>query len=636
MKSIPVENVEVQDSFWTPIQKIVQDVMIPYQLDIMEDKIPGIESHAIENMRIAAGESDGEFHGMVFQDSDVAKWIEASAYSLAISPDPELEKDVDELISLIEKAQDDDGYFNSYFQVKAPEKKWQNLLECHELYCSGHMIEAAVALKQAVGKDSLLRLMCKNADLICQRFGDEDCPAIPGHQEIELALLRLYRVTGEKRYLDTAKRFLEQRGQDPNFFEAEADARDWKYFGMDPKDREYEQSHAPIRQQHKAVGHSVRAVYMYTAMADLAAETDDIELAEACETLWENITEKQMYITGGIGSTAKGEAFTIDYDLPNDSVYAETCASIAMVFFARRMLELKPRGEYADIMEKELFNGILSGMQMDGKHFFYVNPLEVIPGVSGVLDGYKHVLPKRPGWYACACCPPNIARLVTSIGKYFWSENEKEIFAHSYIGGKAKFACCGGIEIDCCSSYPYEGKVEYTVKPDKDNAEFTFAVHVPGWCGDFNVSISGEALSPDIKDGYCYITRKWNSGDKVEISFDIKPRRIYCNTHVRMNAGCTVLMRGPMVYCIEETDNGKDLSALRILRSAQLIDADIKDEALGDIKAIKLKGKRMELHGELYSDNPPKELEAEITAVPYHLWGNRGLGEMRVWIEEIY
>jgi len=634
LKSLSVDKVKIEDSFWSAVQNLIVKEVLPYQKAIMEDKVPGAEkSHAIENFRIAAGEAQGEFYGMVFQDSDVAKWLEAVAYSLVIQPNPALEKEADDIIALIGRAQQDDGYLDTYFIVKEPEHKWKNLLECHELYCAGHMIEAGVAYYQATGKDSLLNIVRKNADLICSRFGEGRTPGIPGHQEIELALLKLYDVTGEKRYLDTAKYFLDERGKTPGFFQEEAKKRDWVHFGMKVENRAYNQDHLPVKQQDKAVGHSVRAGYMYTAMADLASRNGDEELYQACLKLWDNMVQKQMYLTGGLGSTVEGEAFTFDYDLPNDTIYAETCASVAMVFFARRMLEIQPKGEYADVMEKELYNGILSGMQLDGKRFFYVNPLEVVPGISGELFGYKHVLPSRPAWYACACCPPNVARLMTSLGEYGWGENEDTIFSHIYLGGEAEFSCAGGVSVACRSEYPWKGHVEYTVSP-KALAAFQFAVHVPGWCKKWELKVNGQAAEPEVKDGYAYISREWKAGDTVVLEMEMKTRRVYANTHVRKDAGCVALVRGPIVYCFEEKENGKDLSALRIPRGAALEDAWTEDEAIGKVLKIKLEGVRMESSDLLYDENPPRKENASMAAIPYYMWGNRGLGEMRVWMLE--
>ena len=323
---------------------------------------------------------------MVFQDSDAAKWIEAAAFALENFPDKELENQVDGLIDIIALAQDKDGYLNTRFTISDKDKRWTNLLEAHELYCAGHMMEAACAYYEATGKDKLLKVMLKNVDCIYDRFVTQNSPGFPGHPEAELALIKLYRATGEKKCLELAEKFINERGLSV------------------------------------ATGHAVRAVYLYTGMAELAAETGDKELLAACGRLWENITEKQMYVTGGIGSTVIGEAFSVVYDLPSDTAYAETCAAVGLIFFGRAMLKNDIDGRYGDICERAFYNGVLAGMALDGKSFFYVNPLEVIPGISGKAQNYRHDLPQRPKWYACACCPPNVARLVSSFGRYAYGE----------------------------------------------------------------------------------------------------------------------------------------------------------------------------------------------------------------------
>jgi len=625
----------IDDGFWTPVQNKVIGVVLPYQADILEDKVATAEkSHAVENFRIAAGEAEGEFYGMVFQDSDVAKWLEAVAYALTVRPDAALEQKADELIALIGRAQEPDGYLNTYFSVKEPGHKWQNLLECHELYCSGHMIEAAVAYHEATGKDAFLNIMRRNADLICRRFGEGKTRGIPGHQEIELALYRLYKATGEAGYLKTARYFLDERGREPSYFAEELAKRDWYHWGKGPENREYAQNHAPVREQTQAVGHSVRAVYMYTAMAAVAGETGDGELLTACRTLWDNIVNKRMYITGGIGSTHHLESFTVDYDLPNDTAYAETCASIAMVFFARRMLEIKPKGEYADIMEKELYNGILSGMQLDGRRFFYVNPLEAVPGVSGELPGYKHALPRRPQWFGCACCPPNVSRLFASLGYYAWDENENTVFNHLYLGGSTDFQCGEGLRIDCKTGYPWENTVSYRVHPKSGEADFSCAVRIPAWSPESSIAVNGRPVSLKVKNGYACLARKWSEGDEVSLTLNMGPRRMYANTRVRANAGCVALMRGPLVYCVEECDNGADLSALRLPRSAVIISERQQDDFLGDVVTLKAEGVRMESGDALYGDVPPGRKAVTLKAVPYFAWGNRENGGMRVWLPE--
>lgn len=629
-----LKNCTVKDGFWSYFQNLVSDVVIPYQEKILNDEIPGVEkSHAIENFRIAAGEREGEFYGMVFQDSDVAKWLEAVAYSLQNKKDEELEARADAVIELIEKAQQEDGYLNTYFTVKEPDHRWQNLLECHELYCAGHMMEAAVAYYESTGKDRLLKVMSRMADHIDRRFGPGKSTGIPGHEEVELALVRMYRATGEKRYLDLAKYFVDERGKNPRFFAEEAKKRDWAHFHMNPEDTKYNQSHLPVREQDKAVGHSVRAMYLYTAMADLAGETGDESLYEACLRLFRNTAGRQMYVTGGIGSSVSGEAFTVDYDLPNDTVYAETCAAIGLVFFARKMLELHPSSEFSDVMERCLYNGVLSGMQHDGQRFFYVNPLEVIPGLSGVQQEYKHVIPKRPQWYACACCPPNVSRLLESLGKYAWGENEHTVYSHLFLGGS--YEARDGFKISVVSGYPWNGQVSYTFHPAQEGQERTLAIHIPGWCKSFKVKRNGtEIEAPACREGYCYLSGGWKDGDRVELDLELKVRRIYANTRVREDEGCVCLMRGPLVYCLEQEDNQECLQQLRIPRNAPIEAVEEHSEVLGDHIALKLEGVRMRSVDALYSEEPPRAEPASVKAIPYYLWGNRSEGEMRVWMPE--
>ena len=632
-KNISLKNVQVQDGFWKPMQDLIIETVIPYQEKILNDEIPGVEkSHALANFRIAAGMEKGEFYGMVFQDSDVAKWLEAVAYSLVVHPDAELEKRADEVIETIEKAQQEDGYLNTYFTIKEPEHRWQNLQECHELYCAGHMMEAAVAYYDATGKDKLLKVMERMADHIDRRFGPDKITGIPGHQEVEIGLMRLYHTTGEERYCNLAEYFINERGKNPNFFYEESQKRGWTHFGIDPKDTVYNQSFATVYDQKEAVGHSVRAVYMYTAMADIAGTTGDERLYQACVDLWKNMTEKRMYLTAGIGSTGELEAFTKDYDLPNDMVYAETCASIGLIFFAKQMLELEANGKYADVMERAFYNGTISGMQADGKRFFYVNPLEVNPGISGVVPGYKHVLPERPGWYACACCPPNLVRLITSLGKYVWDETDDTIFSHMFVGQKAELEKA---DIDVESSYPWEGKVTYHVHSKKEE-EYTLAIHIPGYLKDICVKVNGEQIEwkKFMKNGYLYLTRKWGES-QVEILFDLKVRKVYANKNVREDAGKVALMRGPFVYCFEGVDNGNDLQAMCIDADTQAETFVGKEGVLKDKVCIHVQGYEDERESDaLYSEEKPDYQPHELTAIPYYLWGNRGVNQMRVWMLE--
>ncbi len=634
IKEIALKKIHIEDSFWSSRQKLITDVVLPYQEKILSDEIPEIEkSHAFANFKIAAGMEKGEFYGMVFQDSDVAKWLEAVAYSLSIKVDKELEKRADQVIDTIVKAQQPDGYLNTYFTIKDPEHRWTNLHECHELYCAGHMMEAAVAYFETTGKNTLLNVTERLADHIEQKFHNELYHGIPGHQEIEIGLLRLYKVTGIKRYLDLTKYFIDERGKNPEYFIEETKKRGWKHEIMDPYNTKYNQTYAPVREQKTAEGHSVRAVYMYTAMADLAKITNDTKLYQACRKIWDNLVTKKMYITGGIGSNSEGESFTIDYDLPNDSVYAETCASVGLAFFARKMLDIEVTNRYTDILEKVLYNGILSGMQADGRKFFYVNPLEVNPGISGVLFGYKHVLPQRPNWYACACCPPNVARIITSLGNYAWSESEDIVYSHLYLGGTVNLKHA---KIEVKSLFPWEGNILYRINEINTNNKFTISFRIPSYARDAYLFLNDIKISyTDItKDGYVYLERFWKKGDKVRIIFEMPVRKIHCNSLVRHNIDCVALMRGPIVYCFEGTDNGENLQELHVLKNGtvELINKD-DDSLCGKVELL-VEGTRIYSRDSLYFEGKFEREDCKLKAIPYYAWGNRGLNQMRVWMHE--
>ncbi len=632
-KSIALNKTIISDSFWSRMQKLMTDVVIPYQEEILNDRIPNVEkSHALDNFRIAAGRKKGLFYGMVFQDSDVAKWLEAVAYSLSIKPDAALEERADAMIEIIEEAQQKDGYLNTYFTIKEPEHRWMNLFEGHELYCAGHMMEAAAAYYEVTGKTKLLHVMERMANHIYQHFIVEKNSGIPGHQEIEIGLMRLYHITKNKLYSDLAKHFIDQRGKNPSYFKEESENRGWTIFPeLHPENNLYNQSYLPVYEQNEVVGHSVRAVYMYTAMADLAAVYSDDRLYEACKRLWDNMTNRKMYITGGIGSTVEGESFTIDYDLPNDTVYAETCASIGVVFFARQMLEIYAEGKYADIMERELYNGIISGIQLDGKNFFYVNPLEVDPNISGKLFGHRHVLPQRPGWYACACCPPNLVRLITSLGKYAWSENDTTIYSHLFLGQESNLEKA---HIQVESRYPWYGDIVYNVT-SKCEEDYTIAIHIPSYIKDFQLFLDDQLIDTKdlVKKGYLYLKNNWKS-NTIHLTFDMPVRKIYANTKVKEDAGCVALMRGPVVYCFEEIDNGENLHCLRIPKELHAREITCKSGTLHNNILLKFDGLRVYGNEDLYSETPPLMKKTEITAIPYYTWGNRGLNQMRVWLLE--
>ncbi len=635
-----IHSVKIQDSFWSPKMKMVRDSMIPYQWEALNDRIEGVEkSYAIQNMRIAAGEAEGEFHGWVFQDSDLYKWIEAASYQLSLEYDAELDAEVDSVIDLMAKAQQPDGYLNTYFTIKAPDKRWTDLSECHELYCAGHMFEAAVAHFEATGKRTLLDIACRFADYIDTVFGPEEdkLHGYPGHQEIELALVKMYQLTGNERYLSLAAYFINQRGQMPLYFQEEW-ARNGQDFwpGFRNNDEGYQQAHLPVREQKDAVGHSVRACYMYAGMADVAQMTNDESLFKACETLWNSITQKRMYVTGGIGSQGHNECFTVDYDLPNDVAYTETCAAIALVFFAQRMLRITGDAKYADIMERALYNGVLSGVALDGHSFFYVNPLEINPDEDGFRTDHAHVKTRRQGWYGCACCPPNIARLLSSLGKYVYTYDAASVFVNLYVGSTFSHPLVDGLVIKQESSYPWKGRIRFTFEGAMGK-NFRLCLRIPEWCEHATLRVNGQTVELTRENGYAVLDRIWMENDEVELHLHMEVRRIYANGQVRENAGKVALQRGPVVYCLEEDDNEGNLQTLVLPRNAFLEVMPYDEDLLNGVVPIRCSGYRelIAKKNSLYSYLAPEAENALLVFVPYYAWGNRTLDrEMRVWVRE--
>lgn len=564
----------------------------------------------------------------MFWDSDLGKSIETIAYSLYRKPNSRLEARADAIIDLYERMQDEDGYLNAWFQRVQPDRRWTNLRDHHELYCAGHLIEAAVAYYQATGKRKLLDIMCRYADYMIKVFGHgpHQIPGYDGHEEIELALVKLARVTGEKKYLDLSKFFVDERGTEPHFFTDEAQ-RD----GRDPKDYiqktyEYGQAHLPVREQTKVVGHAVRAMYLYSGMADIATEYQDDSLTDALEVLWDDVVTKQMYITGGIGPAASNEGFTDYYDLPNDTAYAETCASVGLVFWANRMLGRGPDRRYADIMEQALYNGALPGLSIDGKTFFYDNPLE--------STGRHH----RWKWHHCPCCPPNIARLVTSIGSYMYAVADDEIAVHLYGESILRCTLANGAEVSLkqATNYPWEGSIAFTTELAAP-ARFALSLRIPQWADGATLSVNGEMLdfSKISPDGYARIERDWTDGDRVALFLPLSLRPQYANPKVRQDVGRVALMRGPLVYCAEETDNGSDLNAIvvpKTLPQAQTVGLPDLNGAIAVDLAVEQED--ASAWGEaLYRAAPAGRKPASLRLVPYHLWDNRAPGGMLVWLQ---
>ncbi|MBB5197218.1 glycoside hydrolase family 127 protein [Anaerocolumna cellulosilytica] len=645
---LSLKEVHVKDSFWSTYIKLVKEVVIPYQWEVLNDNVAEAEpSHVMKNFRIAAGLEEGEFYGFFFQDTDLAKWLEAVAYSLQTTTDKELEKLADDAIDLVEKAQQPDGYLNTYFTIGRMEKRWTNLEECHELYTAGHFIEAGVAYHQATGKRKLLDVVCRFADYIDSVFGPEPgkIRGYDGHQEIELALVKLYRETGNDRYLNLSRFFIEERGQEPYYFQEEWKKRDRISFwdmrvSGPPADRKkYLQTHLPVKEQKEAVGHAVRVVYMLTGMAEVAKETGDSMLYNACKELWNNIVTKQMYITGGIGSTSIGEAFTFDYDLPNDTVYAETCASIGLIVFAQKMLQIENKSCYADVIERALYNVIISSMSRDGRHFFYVNPLEVWPKASEKNPVKKHVKPVRQKWFGCACCPPNLARLITSLGQYIYTQKERTLFVHQFISSSANLEIDGKrVCIHQTTEYPWYGNVRLELELE-GREELELAIRIPGWCKEYTVRMSGKEQLREqavVDNGYLILAGEFTSGTFIELKLDMPVTLMKANPKVRADAGKVVMQRGPVIYCLEEVDNGENLSNITLDPDAP-VSVQFDSELLDGAITLITKGYRdvfdeKAAQGDLYQPYKKEREEVSIKAVPYGIWGNRTPGEMLVWV----
>ena len=653
-------DVQITDGFWQRVMELVRTEVIPYQWDALNDRIPDAEpSWCMHNFRAAARLNEKQrtlgdafvpptytnrgfqilpqdpahpdpdaLYAFLFQDSDFSKWIEAVAYSLANHPDAELEAIADSAIDEVCAAQLDNGYLDTYYIINGMDAALTNLRDNHELYCFGHLTEGAVAYYQATGKDKLLRAACRFADYFAERFGPEEgkCKGYPGHEEAELALVKLYEVTGEERYLRLSRFFIDQRGQEPKYFIEEEHRRP----GARATDLAYHQCEAPVRELKEALGHSVRAVYLYSGMADVSRLTGDDSLYEACRRLWNSIADEKLYITGGIGGTHMGEAFSFPYDLPNDSAYSETCAAIGLVFFARRMLQIAPDSRYADVMEQALYNTVIAGMALDGKSFFYVNPLSVVPEACQRDKRLEHVKPVRQKWFGCACCPPNIARMITSLSQYAYTQNQETLFTHLYIGGSASKLFDGKkLTLNVDSRLPWDGHVTVAVRADEP-VQAALAFRIPGWAE--NASFRAEGKQQTVKDGYVYFSGEWHDGDEITLDFPMEVQMWQANEKVRENIGRVAFTRGPITFCAEGVDNGADLHLLRV--DGKQISVEESHVFGHKTVALKVSGVREKPAGKaLYRKAGAAETEpVTITLIPYYAWANRGLNEMSVWL----
>ncbi|MGD0610333.1 MAG: beta-L-arabinofuranosidase domain-containing protein [Anaerolineales bacterium] len=627
LEPVPFTAVTFEDTFWAPRIELNRTVTIPH-----------IYQQCEATGRISA--FDLNFQRpvpspivLIFGDSDPAKWIEAASYSLATHPDPVLDALVNQVADKIIRAQQPDGYLNTHFIVAQPEMRWRNLRDWHEMYCAGHLIEGAVALYQATGKRTLLDALSRYADHIDAIFGPEPGKkhGYCGHPEIELALVKLYHATNNLRYLKLATYFIDERGALPHYFDIEAQER-----GEDPanfwaKTYEYCQAQVPLREQTKVVGHAVRAMYLLSAAADLAHENSDPSLLETCERLWDNLITKRMYLTGSIGPSRYNEGFTLDYDLPDETAYGETCATIGLIQWNHRLLQFTGESKYADVIERGLYNGFLSGVSLEGSHFFYENPL--------ASAGEHH----RQSWFECPCCPPNLARTLASLGGYFYSTGANDVWVHLYAQGNVKLKVNGSyVSLRQETKYPWDGRVKLQI--DVANPlTFTMHLRVPGWCEQWSLRVNGAPV-PDLEpqaNGYLAIKREWHPGEIVEYRMEMPIQTVWAHPAVRYLQRHIAIQRGPIVYCLEGVDHGAIVLDRIAIDPKHVLSNEFgieyQDDLLGGVSIIRGKGDVVDENGwegKLYQHREPASKYMDIMAIPYYAWDNRASGEMRVWIPE--
>jgi DUF1680 family protein len=606
LRPVPVKNVHLNDSFWAPRQKILRETTLPSQYHLLE------ETGRLANLRRAAGKQKSDFIGLVFNDSDVYKWVEAVAFSLAETFDQELYVIVKQVVAEIVAAQDKDGYLNTYFSLERKKERWTNLRDLHELYCAGHLIQAAIALYRATGEPLLFKAACRFADCIVDTFGSNKRSGTPGHPEIEIALVELFRETRKKDYLEMAKFFIDQRGR-----------------GL-IGGGEYHIDHKPFRELEEIGGHAVRSVYLNCGATDIFLESGDETLLTALIKLWNSMTERRMYATGGIGARHAGESFGEDYELPNMTAYAETCAAIANVMWNWRMLLATGEAKFADVLELALYNSVLSGISLDGREYFYVNPL---------ADRGKH---RRQEWFTCACCPPNIARVLASLSGYVYCTSDEGVWVNLYAQNKTHLNVKGNsMTIAQRTNYPWDGNVEITIQPEKPIA-FSLFIRIPGWCKEPEVKISSQPVRKPVKSGtYFGIHRKWKFGDLVQVFLHMPVERIVCHPLVTENMGRVALTRGPLVYCVEQADNpGFDVWNL-VLSHDSTFKTEWKPKLLNGVVVICGESSVDEMEGfenKLYrpvSETSTKLRNVRFTAIPYYAWANREAGPMTVWIRTL-
>lgn len=635
-QALPLDQVQVLAGFWHDRMTVNREQTLPAVYDKLKS------TGRLDCWRRDVADEDLRRH--IFWDSDTAKWIEAAGYALVGRRDAALERQIDEVVGWMVDAQGDDGYLNSYFLMARPEARWTNLRDNHELYCAGHLMEAAIAYHQATGKRTLLDALTRYADHIGATFGTGPGQkrGYCGHPEIELALVRLAEATGTSRYLDLASYFVDERGRSPNYYDLEAEAR-----GENPRDfwartYRYCQSHQVVREQTVATGHSVRAAYLYSAMVDLARRTRDDGLADACRALWQDLTTRQMYVIGGMGPSDTHEGFTFAYDLPNETAYGETCSAIALAYFAQRMFELDGQGATIDVLERAFYNNIIAGVSAEGRQFFQCNPLTAYPYYSpyvrwnGIIADRHY---RRVDWIDCACCPTNLVRLVASVNGYLYAATADTVYVNLFASSRARLRVGGAaVTLEQLTNYPWEGAVHLEVRAS-DPVAFTLAVRVPGWCRAFKLTVNGAAVDAVLVDGYARLTRRWTPGDVIDLDLDMPIERMRAHPEIRQAAGQIALQRGPVVYAVEEIDNGPRLANLVLPASARLT-AGRDPALLGGLGVLTGEALRIEptaWPGGIYQPETQLKTAARtqpLKAIPYAFWANREPGEMRVWLRD--
>lgn len=614
---VSFSEVVVNDPFWTPRMKTVSDATLKACVDYTENK-----TGRIRNFERAALHKEGKHEGIYYDDSDVFKALEAMAYSLETNPDPKLEAIADDWINKISAAQLPDGYLNTYYILTGLDKRWTDM-EKHEAYCAGHLIEAAIAYHNTTGKDKLLKTAIRYADHIDSTFRLSNRNWVTGHQEIELALMKLYHHTGNKRYLELAKYFLDQRGH------GYGKGKIWD----DWKDPKYCQDDVPVKDQKEITGHAVRAMYMYTGAADVAAVTNDEGYVRAMNLVWEDVVYRNMYITGGIGAQARNEGFGVDYDLPNELAYCETCASVGMVFWNQRMNMLSGDAKFVDVLERSLYNGALDGLSLSGDRFFYGNPL----ASTGTHN--------RREWFGTACCPSNIARLVASLGNYIYNTSKEGIWVNLFIGSNTKVKQDGkDVVLSMKSGYPWNGTSQISLDEVKTRKAFDLRVRIPGWLkspapGELYryaddrthkavIRVNGKEMSYKDEKGYAVLNRKWKKGDKVTVEFPMEVRAIVSRPEVKQNQDRVALQLGPLVYCVEGKDNNDN--AWNIVFPAQpSYSVKFNKDLLGGVNTISFNANVADVSADGKSITTTSK---QITAIPYYSWNNRGSSDMQVWL----